>query len=223
MKKRNLVFVIVFVFSFAVQAQEKVQIKMDLPKPSFAGTPRHIKPHVHLDPYPSYKPRPPIIVPVGCDKLLSRGCKVTSSDLDPIIGELKYITDGDKTQDHSAYVELSPGLQWIQIDLDGEKEIHAICIWHYVAGEVQRAYRDVIVQISNDPKFVEGVVTVFNNDYDNSAGFGKGKDKEFAVSYYGRPFVVDAVKGRYVRCYSRGNTDNEMNHYVEVEVYGKPN
>ena len=31
----------------------------------------------------------------------------------------------------------------------------------------------------------------------------------------------EGVKGRYVRLYSKGNTANEMNHYTEVEVFGK--
>jgi hypothetical protein len=30
------------------------------------------------------------------------------------------------------------------------------------------------------------------------------------------------VKGRYVRLYSNGNTTNDLNHYVEVEVHGSP-
>ena len=30
------------------------------------------------------------------------------------------------------------------------------------------------------------------------------------------------TKGRYVRMYSNGNTANEMNHYIEVQVYGTP-
>jgi hypothetical protein len=36
--------------------------------------------------------------------------------------------------------------------------------------------------------------------------------------------LIDAkgVKGRYVRLYSAGNTSNKMNHYIEVEVWGKP-
>ena len=221
MKKGNIVFAITIAFSVAVHAQEKVPVKMDLPKPSFTGTPKAVKKHVHLDPYPSHIPRPPIFVPAGCDKLLSRGCKVTSSDPDPIIGELSYITDGDKQYDAATYVELGPGLQWVQIDLGEKKEVHAVCIWHTGGGEVQRAYRDVIVQISNDSNFVDHVVTVFNNDWDNSAGFGKGGDKEYVESHFGRPFAVDAVNCRYVRFYSRGNTCNEMNHYLEVEVFGK--
>jgi hypothetical protein len=32
---------------------------------------------------------------------------------------------------------------------------------------------------------------------------------------------VKGVQGRYVRLYSRGNTANDLNHYVEVEIYGK--
>ncbi|MCL1919926.1 MAG: discoidin domain-containing protein [Kiritimatiellaeota bacterium] len=221
MKKRSIVFAVIIGFSAAVQSQENVPIKMTFPKPAFTGTPVSVKPYVHLDPYPPHIPRPPIFVPVGCDTLLSQGCKVTSSDPDPIIGELSYVTDGVKEYDMANYVELSPKLQWIQIDLGEEKEIHAVCIWHSGGGEVQRVYRDVICQISSDPKFADGVATVFNNDHDNSAGLGK--DKEYIETHFGRPFAVDAVKGRYVRCYSRGNTSNEMNHYLEVEVFGRQN
>ena len=41
-------------------------------------------------------------------------------------------------------------------------------------------------------------------------------------TYDGRPIAVKGVKGRYVRLYSNGNTSDELNHYTEVEVYGKP-
>ena len=39
-----------------------------------------------------------------------------------------------------------------------------------------------------------------------------------------QPKLIDAkgVQGRYVRCYSRGNNANDLNNYVEVEVYGTP-
>ncbi|MCL1920465.1 MAG: hypothetical protein FWG50_05200 [Kiritimatiellaeota bacterium] len=130
-----------------------------------------------------------------------------------------------------ACVTLSPGLQWVQVDLGEEKEIHAVCIWHcHLEHSNQRAYRAVICRISSDPDFADGAVTVFNNDYENSAGFGKGKDKEYVESPYGRPFATGAVKGRYVRCYSNGcfdgGTGNDQsvlpgNHYTEIEVYGR--
>jgi len=233
--KTSIIFAVVLGLSVAVQAQEKVPIKLDYPKPPWGGNnsynnnPPAIRDYKNLDPYPYDMPRPPILVSVGCDTLLSRGCKVTSSEDDdggPVIGKLEYITDGVKEHDIDAYVEMGPGLQWIQIDLGSEKEIHAVCIWHYYYSQNLwvrngRVYRDVIVQISNDANFKEGVVTVFNNDHDNSAGLGKGNDMEYIESNYGRPFAVDAIKGRYVRCYSRGNNENGMNHYTEVEVFGR--
>jgi len=205
----------------AAGAQEagKVVLKIDLPKPQFTGTPKDIR-SSNLEPARNGKPRPAIEVPAGCDKVLSRNCKVTSSDREPIIGELSFITDGDKEHDAATYVELGPGTQWVQIDLGATKEIYAACVWHY-HGEA-RVYRDVICQISNDRDFVDGVVTVFNNDDDNSSKLGAGKDKEYIETHEGRPFAINGVKGRYVRFYSKGNTSNEMNHYTEVEVYGKP-
>jgi len=30
------------------------------------------------------------------------------------------------------------------------------------------------------------------------------------------------VKARYVRLYSNGNTSNDLNHYTEVEIKGRP-
>lgn len=196
----------------------RVQLKIELPRPQFMGTPKDVR-SPNLEPSRGGKPRPPIDVPAGADKVLSKDCKVTSSDPEPIIGELEYITDGDKEHDAATYVEIGPGVQWVQVDLAAEKEIHALCIWHY-HGEA-RVYRDVIVQISNDADFIDGVVTVFNNDHDNSSKLGAGTDKEYIEDHYGRPIAVAGVKGRYVRFYSRGNTSNEMNHYTEVEVYGR--
>ena len=192
------------------------------------GTPWVPQPYPQLEPFAN-KPRSPIAVPDGCDKLLSRGCKVTSSNPEePLIGELSYITDGVKEIDFSTFVEVGYWRQWVQIDLGYECEIHAVCIWH----DQLSAHRDVICQISNDPEFIDGVVTVFNNDYDNSAKLGVGKDMEFISTAWGRPFAVDAVKGRYVRCYSNGsvrsnstgngNSVTAVNRYTEIEVFGRP-
>ncbi|MCL1921788.1 MAG: discoidin domain-containing protein [Kiritimatiellaeota bacterium] len=187
------------------------------------GSPYPPPPDEQRDPHPYYKPWPPILLPEGCSTLLSRGCKVTAKDpAQRILGDLKLITDGNKEID--AYVELMPGPQWIQIDLGEEKEVHAICLWHY--HDDMRVCHDVVVQISNDEAFVDGVVTVFNNDHDNSSGLGKGEDKEYVEGRYGRPFAVDAVKGRYVRCHSNGYTfglgrsRGGMSRYTEVEVFG---
>ena len=199
-------------------APGKVRLNIALPKPQFIGTPAsHRSPN--LEPPRGGKPRPAISVPAGADKVLSKDCKVTSSDPEPIIGELALITDGDKEHDAATYVEIGPGTQWVQLDLGQPRDIRAVCVWHY-HGE-PRVYRDVVCQISNDRAFTEGVTTVFNNDHDNSSGLGAGKDFEYIETYEGRPIEVSGVKGRYVRFFSKGNTSNEMNHYTEIEVYGK--
>jgi len=51
---------------------------------------------------------------------------------------------------------------------------------------------------------------------------GIGADKAYIEVNTGRLIDTKAVVGRYVRLYSKGNTSNEMNHCIEVEVFGKP-
>ena len=106
------------------------------------------------------------------------------------------------------------------IDLGSSHALSAILLWHYHSQA--RVYRDVVVQLSDDPAFKAGVTTVFNNDHDNSAKLGVGPDKEYIEVAEGRLIDPKGVKGRYVRLYSNGNTTNDLNHYVEVEVYGSP-
>ena len=64
--------------------------------------------------------------------------------------------------------------------------------------------------------------TVYNNDHDNSAGMGVGKDLAYIETNEGRLVDGKGTTGQYVRLYSKGNTSNEMNHYIEVEVFGIP-
>jgi len=205
-----------------VQAAE-VALDIKLPKPMFQGTPKNIKPSPTLEKY-SEKPRPKFLAPEGVTNL-ALNKKVTSSDMAPIIGELSLVTDGDKEGSDGSFVELGPGKQWVQIDLGAPAEIYAFVVWHYHAEG--RVYHDVVVQVADDADFIENVNTVFNNDFDNSSGLGLGKNLEYIDDYRGK--LIDAkndkgepVKGRYVRLYSKGNTSNDMNHYCEVEVYGKP-
>ncbi len=160
---------------------------------------------------------PTLRVPEGTE-LLSAGKPVTSSDDFPIIGSPELITDGDKDAGEGYYVELIDGLQWVQIDLERSAAIQAVWIWHFHSQ--RRAYHDVIVQVSDDPAFKAGVTTVFNNDYDNSAGLGVGGDNPYVESRFGLLVNAKGARGRYVRLYSNGNTSNDMNHYIEVEVFG---
>ena len=197
------------------QDPTKEELKLQLPKPMFIGTPSNIRsPNLEAI---TGKPRGPFYVPKGTS-LLSLHRPVTSSDMQPVIGELSFVTDGEKSGGDGYFVELGPGKQWVQIDLGAAYALNAILVWHYHSQA--RVYRDVIVQISQDRDFLKGVTTVFNNDHDNSSGLGIGKDKEYIEVAEGRLIDPKGVKGRYVRLYSNGNTSNDLNHYVEVEVYG---
>jgi len=197
------------------QAAEMVELKIDLPKPRFEGTPVPVKlPHLKK---PLGHPRPLIKVPAGT-KNVALEAKVTSSDMEPVIGEIDLINDGDKEATDGSYVELGPFVQWIQFDLGAPKNVHAVVMWHYHMQA--RVYHDVIIQVSDDKDFVKGVTTVFNNDHDNSAGLGAGKDLAFVEVNEGELVEFKDAKGQFLRMYSNGNTANEMNHYTEVAIYG---
>jgi len=202
----------------AAAADGRVPLQVVLPRPPFGPTPRRVPPSPHLEPYAD-KHRPPFLVPEGTTNL-ARGRPVTSSDPDPVIGRPALVTDGDKEADDGCYVELGPGKQWVQIDLGRPAALYAIVVWHYF--QEARVYHDVAVQTADDPDFVQGVHTVYNNDYDNSSGLGVGRDLEYFEDFRGRLLDARGVRARYVRLWSRGNTSNDMNHYTEVEVYGKP-
>jgi len=199
-------------------AANLMELKVELPKPEFQGTPKPVKLPKGLKLHKGTK-RDKIMVPQGTVNL-SKGKEVTSSDDMPIVGDLELITDGDKSAEDGCFVELAPGTQWVQIDLGQECEIENIIVWHYHLEA--RVYHDVIVQVSDDPDFISGVTTLFNSDHDNSSGKGAGKDEAYVETYEGWLIKGNGVKGRYVRLYSNGNTSGEMNHYIEVAVFGKP-
>ena len=192
----------------------EIALTTAIPLELIEGTPQPIKvPNLEQAPTKA----PTLMVPKDT-VLLSSGKAVTASDDFPIIGELEYITDGDKEAGEGYFVELMDGPQWVQIDLEAPAELSAIWIWHYHSQK--RAYHDVIVQVSNDPEFANGVTTLFNNDYDNSVEMGKGSDRAYVESRFGKLIDAKETHAQYVRLYSKGNTANDMNHYIEVEVYG---
>jgi hypothetical protein len=201
----------------AALAQNQVPLKTKLPPPLFVGTPVPIN-VPNLEP-PLKGKRPDFMVPEGTTNLASRK-KVTSSDANPVTGTLDMVTDGDKAADEGSFIELGPGKQWVQIDLARTANIYAVLLWHFHSQ--QRVYRDVVVQVSDDPTFHNGVNTIFNNDFHNELGLGAGKDLNYIENYQGKLIDAHGVKGRYVRLYSNGNTANKLNHYIEVEVWGKP-
>ncbi len=191
-------------------------LKTEYPKPMFVGTPVPIKlPNME----PPRQPKPwEFDLPAGCKNLAEKKT-VTGSDSSPLLGSLDLITDGDKSAEEGSYVEIAGGKQWVQIDLGKTSEIYALLVWHYHLQ--QRAYKGVVVQISDDKDFIKDVKTVFNNDVDNAVGQGVGKDFAYIETNYGKLIDAKGTKGRYIRLWSNGNTANGMNHYIEVEAWGK--
>ncbi len=92
--------------------------------------------------------------------------------------------------------------------------------WHY--HKQARVYFDVIVQTADDADFISNVKTLFNNDIDNSAGLGIGTNMHYIETSEGKLVDGKGVKARYVRLYSTGSNANDLNNYIEVEVWGKP-
>ena len=194
-----------------------VPIPIQLPKPMFEGTPQNLSvPNLQK---PLGKPRDPFLAPAGVTNV-AKGKKVTSSDSEPVIGELDQVTDGDKKGADGSFVELGPGLQWVQVDLGAPQEIYAVLFWHF--HKTPRVYFDVVVQLADDAGFKKNVRTVFNNDNDNTSGLGKGADMNYVETAEGKLVDAKGAVARYVRLSSRGNNANELNHYVEAEVYGRP-
>ncbi|MBN2417706.1 hypothetical protein JXO52_17865 [bacterium] len=217
-RKTGTVLLLLFLTAGLAGAQEKlVPIRIDLPKAMFIGTPQNM--NVEKLEKPLGHPRPPFLAPEGT-RNVALGKPVTSTDDFPVIGEIPMITDGEKDADDGYFVELGPFQQYITIDLEEECAIYAIVMWHF--HKQARVYFDVIVQTSNDPDFVTGVTTLFNNDLDNSSGLGVGKDYHYVETAEGKLVDARGVHARYVRLHSAGNNNNDLNHWIEVEVYGKP-
>ncbi len=213
-----LVLVMLGAASLAQADDSKVPLETELPEEVLAGTPPSVLAALFPDMELPSAERPPIMVPPGTTNVALKK-KVTASDPEPILGELGYVTDGKKDGSEDRYMELPPGVQWVQIDLEKPCEIYAIYLWHYF--REARGYQDVIVQVSDDEDFAKEVTTVYNNDTDASSKLGIGKNRPYIETNLGLLIDAKGAKGRYVRFYSKGNTASKMNHYVEAEVFGQ--
>ena len=114
MKIQHMLATVLTVAMFAPlqagQGPEKTELKLKLPKPMFIGTPTNLK-SANLE-VVTGKSRGPFMVPVGT-KLLSEKKAVKSSDMQPVIGEMEMITDGEKEGGDGYFVEIAPGKQWV--------------------------------------------------------------------------------------------------------------
>jgi len=199
----------------SLSAQKLVPAPIELPKPGTEGTPSNLNiPNLEKL---STKPRAPFLVPEGVTNV-ALGKSVTSSEKDPIVGNLGMITDGDTELVEGNNVELGPGAQWVAIDLGAPHEVYGILFWHTFQ---PRVYFSVVVQTADDARFTQNLQTWFNNDSDNKTGHGAGKNLNYIDTYEGKLVDAKGVRARYVRLYSNGNNANKLNHYVEVEIFGK--
>jgi hypothetical protein len=199
--------------ALGVHADE--EIKIELPDPYYGGTPLdYFGPNLEE---PTYKKREPLMAPAGTTNI-AKGKTVTSGSDSTNFGKLEQITDGLKEYQEKYVVELPKGHQWIQIDLGAPSSMSAIVMWHFHAAE--RVYFDTAIKVADDADFTKNVREIYNNDHDNSAGAGAGSDKEYIEKYEGRLVDAKGEVAQFVRLYSNGNTSDDTNHYVEVDVYG---
>ena len=207
-----------FAGSSCSRAQNLVPLPLKLPAPAFIGTPSNEKPDPNIDDNTN---RLPFLAPAGVTNVALHK-KVTSSATNAGPDDLAKITDGEKEATEDNTVLLRRGSQWVQIDLASPQEIFAIVIWH--GHSAKKVYHGVIVQVADGPDFTpaQNVRTLFNNDVENKAGLGIGKDREYFETNEGKLIDAKGVTARYVRLYSNGSTAASFNEYTEVEVYGRP-
>lgn len=193
-------------------------LPIQLPMPTLKGTPDDLPKGPTIEPPPE-KPPARFMAPAGITNL-ALGQPVTSSEQNPITGTLAMITDGEKEAFDDQVVELRKGTQWVQVDLGQPCRIYAIALWH--DHRWMQLFRDVVVQLAEDPDFTQNIRTLYNNDHDNSSGLGVGTHKEYFETQYGRVVDAGGETARYVRLYTRGSNLSALNCWAEVEVYGLP-
>ena len=178
-------------------------LKTEIPQEILAGTPPDVLALLFPGLEKLIEGTASYLVPEGTGNVALKK-KVTASDSNPVLGELKFVTDGNKQGSEDSYVELGPLQQWVQIDLEQECQIYALFLWHYF--REARSYTDVVVQVADDPEFKTNVRTLYNNDQDNSSKLGLGKSRPYIETNQGRLVEAKGEKARYVRLYSNGNT-----------------
>ena len=111
--------------------------------------------------------------------------------------------------------------QYYDLDLGASYHLGKLEIWrfHFNGG---RTYRNCVIMLSDDPNFPADQTTiVYNNDTDNSLGFGAGEDEEYKETAAGKEIIIDKpVSARYIRLYSQGSYEfPNGNELVEVKAY----
>ena len=166
----------------------------------------------------SYARKLPFYVPRGT-KNIARG-KPVSASATPVVGSLAQLTDGDAHATDGSVVVLPDGLQWAQIDLEANMRLRAVRVWHNFWD--YRHFRQVVVQVSDDPAFKQGTRTLFNNATERTESFEAGRDPMYIEMPEGMTIDGEETVARYVRLYLRGSNQDGENHYIEVQAWGEP-
>ncbi len=198
------------------------KLRLEFPEPVYKETPKDVHPkYKALMEKPPKGPPPIPEVPEGVENLALKKPVATSGE--PWnAGGPEVAVDGKKNARVDEKLALPTGPQWIRIDLGKPHAIYAIAVWHDFDGQ-RTVFHDVIVEVSNDPDFEDGVTTLYNNDHDNSAGLGVGTDKYYWETHFGRVIPANGVRALYVRSHQAGTVDNEFsNQLLEIEVWGLP-
>ncbi|MBT3277808.1 MAG: hypothetical protein HN909_04160 [Phycisphaerales bacterium] len=117
----------------------------------------------------------------------------------------------------------------VTVDLGAEYDVEAVCVWHNYRRPI--IYEGVVVQVSTDKNFPDDPAKtqiIFNNDYHDDVGFGKGEDLLYCASMYGELMRAGPMgkgrKARYVRVYTYGvlNDFSSYPAFLEIGVYALP-
>lgn len=132
----------------------------------------------------------------------------------------KIITDNDRVVDGSwakgsGFKKVSLATHYYQLDL-GQVFAASKVVFHYDwARDI--TVHDVIVQHSMDKLRWE---TVYNNDKFAVLGEGRGVDTEYKETEFGKSVDLgNTPSARYWRFWSKGNTKDENNGLMEVQIF----
>jgi hypothetical protein len=222
----------------AQKSTQLVPLASKLPQPTLAddwGTPNPIGPDI--EPMPDWgrgasfrsqfpDTRPPFLVPGGVTnvalfKKVTSSVKPFANDRQLVTNSLSLITDGGKEAYDAFVAEFRKGVQWVQVDLGTDYEIHAIVCW-LDHRPLEQIFRGVIVAVADDESFTNNVRVLFNNDKENLAGLGVGTDKRYFETHLGKLVDAKGTKARYVRVYSNGSNLAGINCFTEIEVWALP-
>lgn len=170
--------------------------------------------------------RAPFLVPAGVTnvalfKQVTASVKPYADSRTIVTDRLSLVTDGDKEAFDRCVAEFRKGVQWVQVDLGADYDIYAVVFWldHRF---IELIYRGVVVAVADDESFTNNVRVLFNNDKENLAGLGVGKDKRYFETRLGKLVDAKGAKARYVRVYSNGSNLAGINCFTEVEVWALP-